>query len=294
MEQDVYADLLFLINFSMDYLCLYISLKVLHRPLRVGRMLIAAALGGVYAVLSLFWELSAGVALGLDLLLCLLIAVIAFAEKGRPLRSLFLPAFLFLAVSMMTGGCMTAIFNLLNRLDLPLDSIGEDNISAYLFAGLAALAGLISLKSGQLLSRRSAVRECTLTVTWNGKTADFCGFADTGNLVKDPLTGKPVILLDKKTLAQLVDPALFEEFAAGRVPQMPPGAKARLFRVIPIRTAGGQSMLVACDADGLVISAEGKKGKQTVSVDALIAPAVLEQSAADCTAVIPAELLKNL
>ena len=49
MQIDVYADVLFLINFSMDYLCLYITARVLHRKMTLWRILSASALGGIYA-----------------------------------------------------------------------------------------------------------------------------------------------------------------------------------------------------------------------------------------------------
>ena len=33
MGNEVYADLLFLVNFSMDFLCFYLCARLLHRPL---------------------------------------------------------------------------------------------------------------------------------------------------------------------------------------------------------------------------------------------------------------------
>ena len=33
MEQEVYGDLLFCVNFSMDFLCFYLTAKLLHRRL---------------------------------------------------------------------------------------------------------------------------------------------------------------------------------------------------------------------------------------------------------------------
>ena len=170
MTQDVYVDLLFLINFSMDYLCLYICAKVLHRKANLPKMLISSAIGGIYSVVSIFLSHLPAIELIIDALVCLIMCAIVFADKGRRISSTLLCAFLFVGISMMTGGCMTAVFNLLNRLDLPLDRIDGDGISTYMFALLALIAGIISLRSGQLISRRANVKECRLNLTIGEKS----------------------------------------------------------------------------------------------------------------------------
>ena len=58
MEQTVYVDLLFLVNFCMDFQCLFLAGKLLHRPFHVWRALIFASLGAVYAVAALFLSTS--------------------------------------------------------------------------------------------------------------------------------------------------------------------------------------------------------------------------------------------
>ncbi len=291
MQQDVYADLLFLINFSMDYLCLYICTKVMHRPQRTLRMLLSASIGGIYSVLALFFLLDPIISLIIDLSVCLIMSAIVFAEKGRPLSSTLLCAFLYLGISMMSGGCMTAIFNLLNRFKLPIEGVSEDGISTYLFALLAAIAGLISLKSGQMISRRSTVNECELNITLSSKSLTLHAISDTGNLIKDPLSGKCVIIIDRALLSKITDINIFDEFAKGKIPKMSHGGS---FRLIPINTAAGRSMLVAAKADGLSVTIEKRGRKQNVEIDALIAPSEIKNSAEGYGAIIPAEILKSI
>ena len=115
MPQDVYADLLFLINFSMDYLCLYICAKIMRRKMRLPRMLIASIIGGIYSVVSLFIPSQSIISLIIDALVCIVMCAIVFSEPSRRAASTLLCSFLYVGISMMTGGCMTAIFNLLNR-----------------------------------------------------------------------------------------------------------------------------------------------------------------------------------
>ncbi|MBQ8407746.1 MAG: sigma-E processing peptidase SpoIIGA [Clostridia bacterium] len=286
MKQDVYADLLFLINFSMDYLCLYICARILHRPVKLVKTLIAAAIGGAYSVLSLFFTFASWVALIIDVCVCIIMCSITFAERDRPLSSTCLCAFLFVGISMMTGGCMTAIFNLLNKLNLPLDGIEEDGISTYLFAILAAIAGLISLRSGEVVSRRAPIKECILKITLDGKQACFRGLSDSGNLVKDPISGRSVIIVDRSVLQKITDISRFDRFQHGEAPDT-------ALRLIPINTAGGRSVLVAIRPQQITAEAVRKNGKKTsFELDALIAPSDLGSSAEGYNAIIPSEILK--
>ncbi len=290
MEQDVYVDLLFLINFSMDYLCLYICAKVMHRPLRLPRMLIAAAVGGVYSVVALFLPFSPFWDLAADAAVCIGMSAIAFSQKGRRFSSTLLCAFLFVGISMMTGGCMTAIFNLLNRLELPIDGLETDGISTYLFAIIAAVAGFISLRSSAIMSRRSSISECILTLTLNGKSLTVTAITDTGNLVKDPLSGKRIVLVDRGELSKIVNISEFDDFING-ISREDPTVKA--LRLVPVKTASGRSLLCATAPNSLTASVTTKKGKSaTVSLDALIAPSDIGNSADGHRAVIPAEIIK--
>lgn len=289
MQQEVYADLLFLINFSMDYLCLYICVRILRRKMRLGRMLLAASIGGVYSVAALFLTVAAPLSLLIDVGVSLIMCAIVFSDKGRKFSSTLLCLFLFIGISMMTGGCMTAIFNLLNRLNLPLGDIETDGISTYLFAALAAIAGLISLGSGELISRRSAVKECLLTVTIDGKTLTLRALSDSGNLVKDALSGKAVILIDRAELSKITDLKQFDDFSRGIEPDP---LKIRGLRLIPINTASGRGMLVAALPDKLTAEITTKKGSSSIELDALIAPSDIQNSAAGYSAIIPAEILK--
>lgn len=291
MEQKVYIDLLFLINFSMDYLCLYICGRVLRKKLKLIKLISSAATGGAYSVISLFFPFSPTVNLIIDAIFCLVICAIAFAERGRRISSTLICGFLFVGVSMMTGGAMTAIFNFLNRLDLPLDSIQGDGISTYLFAIIAAVAGIITLRSGEIISGRSSIKECKLTLTIGGKTADFFALSDSGNLVKDPLSGKNVVLIDRDALSALADLTVFDKFLEGR--QAPTSSGIKGLRIVPIKTAGGRSYLPAAIPERLCAEVVTKKGKTvSLELDALIAPSDIGKSAEGYKAIVPAQILK--
>ena len=66
----VYIDLYVLINFSMDFLCFFITSKILQGPVRFWRMTLASVIGGIYAGVALFLPISGATAIAADLLAC--------------------------------------------------------------------------------------------------------------------------------------------------------------------------------------------------------------------------------
>ena len=83
--QEIYADLYVLINFGMDLLCLTVTASLLHLPARRWRILTAAGMGGLYALLSLLFSPTGLPGLLLDLLAALGLSAVAFAERGTAL-----------------------------------------------------------------------------------------------------------------------------------------------------------------------------------------------------------------
>lgn len=287
MENDVYIDLLFLINFSMDFLCIYITAKILHRRKKAWRFLASAAFGGVYSVVSLFWGLEGFYGFLADIASCLVICAIAFAGVGK-ITSYFLSSLLFVGVSMMTGGCMSALFNLLNRINLPIDSINEDGISIWVFALLAIIAACITLLSGKLVSSKTSFHDCELKVQFNGNEHTYFALIDSGNLVRDPISGRAVIFLDKKASNEIFDERIIDDFKSG-IP--PVNQSYRTMRLIPINTVSGNSVLVALLPDNLIIKT-GEKRAKILSPDALIAFSDICNNENGHTAIVPSEIIK--
>ena len=83
MILDLYADLYFLINFSMDLICFYLLASILHIKLPMRRALIASGIGGIYSVCALVLGVSGFLGVIFDALICLFMIIIIYLERGR-------------------------------------------------------------------------------------------------------------------------------------------------------------------------------------------------------------------
>lgn len=288
MTAEVYIDVYFLINMSMDYLCILITAKLMHRKTTLLRLLLGSAMGGFYAVASLLFGLTGGVGIAGDALAAVGMMALIFWTRGERIWRTLRTVPVFLLVSMILGGVMTALYSLLNRLSLPFDAIEGDGISAWLFALLALVAGLATSRGGRLLGLSGRVRSVVVEAVLFGKTVTLNAMVDTGNLLRDPVSGRGVIVADRKKIAHVLPKSLIfneregEKELFARLEGDP--TLARKVRLIPARTATGEGLICAVIPELLTVKTE----RETYQADYLIAWSALDGSAEGFDAVIPA------
>lgn len=279
---DVYIDLYFLVNVGMDLLCLAMTATILHRPARRWRLMLAAALGGLYAVLSLLWLSGGAVGVLLDLCMAILLAAVALSERGGRVMRLFQNAGVYALLSALLGGLMTVLYCFLNRLQLPLESLHGDGLSAWMLAILAAVAGFVTLRGAKLFRRSAATRSVWLEITVGERCVRLHALVDSGNLLTDPFSGRSVALAEPEKLRPILPPGLWQALAH---PATATAEDARRVRLIPARGATGTGMLTAFAPDKLVIC----NGKERLATDDLIALAPLKGAASGFDALIALE-----
>lgn len=182
---------------------------------------------------------------------------------------------------------MTALYHLLNRADLPLGSLQGDGISAWLFLLLATIAALSAAFGGRLFARQTAQRFCTLSVRLDGVKWEMEGLCDSGNLLCDPISGTPVIVVDREVWLGSLPQALRRMVESGGR-EMDVGAQGKRVRIVPMHTAQGSALAVALLPDEVLI---GHKNGKCRAVQALVAPSGQPLPGEIC-AIVPAALLQ--
>lgn len=292
MEQTVYADILFLINFSMDYLCFYITAALLHRVLPKLRALLSSIMGGVYSVAILFSGFVPLLELVCDIAVGLIMCVAVFTDKKRHFGSFTVASLTYIGVSVALGGFMTAFFNMINLLDLPLGSISEsgDGMPVWLFALIAATSGAATLASGRFFRAKQSQRTANIEITYAQKTVNLAAICDSGNLLKEPISGKCVIVADISKLRPVLPEEIIravQKNDSSAISELPPESAKRI-RLVPSRTATGSGILYALTPERLTVKDSSGDKRE---VDALFAPVILGNSAGGFQALIPPELM---
>ncbi len=274
--QEVYADLYFLVNACMDLLCLMISAAVLHRKILRRRALLGAFIGGAYALITLLLGTGGLLGLALDLLAAVGIAATVFGERGMKIPLLLRLSATFALVSALLGGIMTALYAAINRLSLPFSALQGEGLSVWLFAILAVISGALTLRGGRFFGRSHRAKSVTLEVELMGKRALLRAMVDSGNLLRDPVSGRSVIVAEREKLRAILPDGLEGDA------WMQNTELARRVRLIPTRTATGDGMLRAILPDRLTVT----DGRERYSSNDLIAIASLDGRAQGFDALI--------
>ncbi len=170
----VYIDLVILLNFLVDFLLLMGTNRLCGYISHAKRCAFAAAFGAGYAGLCLLPGISfLGNWLWRIVSLCVMSAI-AFGRSLSALRR----GLVFVVLSMALGG-----------LALGMGIVG--------FLGPILGAGVIFLLCfAGFRDKIGSVRYLPVTIQYDGHTMELTALEDTGNQLKDPMTGRSVLVID--------------------------------------------------------------------------------------------------
>lgn len=288
MEKTVYGDLLFFVNFCMDFQCLFLAAKLLRRPFSIPRGALFSALGALYACAALFWHVSGGIAFFLDLAVCFLMCFGVFWQKKMRFSRLFAPFGVYFGVSFAVGGVMSGVGALLAHAGVSLGE-GHGEVGTGAFFLLAAAGGLSTFMWGRFCQRRAKGKRAAFRVRLAERETTVDGMVDTANLLCDPVSGRPVVFLSESAAKTVFPPPLLrvcEEDPAAALTKLSP-ALARRVRLLPGVTVTGRRLVAAVRPDGAWLDA----GRGEVPVQTLIAVAPAFGSEKECAALLPAALI---
>lgn len=256
----VYIDELFLLNLAADYIILYATAQMNAAPYGRLRLLGGAAFGGAYAVAAYF-----GFAFTDSFPMKLLsAAIMLYISFGFTSRRLFLRrAVTFFVFSFLMGGAAYALSLLLGG-DTRGGVIAAPWVLRLAIMLSAAAIGLLSAFSrGSALQRE--IGSITVKLTLGTASAEFEALRDSGNTLRDPLDGSPVLIAELDAIAPLFDADTLRLLKTlpptEAVSVLPRSAK---WRLIPYHTAAGSRLALAFRPDGSYI--DGKQTKMPVAL----------------------------
>ena len=231
----VYLDILLFLNFFVDFLLLLGTNRLAGYPPRKGRAAIAASLGAIYGIFTLLPGFSF---LGNTLwrTVCLLfMGAIAFGFHKNAVRRIFL----FYLLSMALGGVAMG---------------GSGGIWGIVGAAMAVAALCIFGFRGKLGKEFLPVE-----LAYGENKIRLTALRDTGNTLRDPITGEPVLIIGLSSATHLT--GLTEKDLRDPVVAM---EKLQGARLVPYRAVGKSGgMLLALRLQNVKIGTW--EGKRTVA-----------------------------
>ena len=182
----VYVDSVFVLNALMDYLLVLCAARLAGIPLRRRRYLLAGLLGGAYAVAVFLPGLGFLSATPVKLAAGILLALAAYGGEAKLLRL----TLLLFAVSCAMAGCVLAL-GLVAGGGVPMvNGVFYTDVDAKVLLTAAAAAYLVLTVVFRAAAGKGVRGELVRAqVCLAGRTTAFTAFCDTGNALRDPVSG---------------------------------------------------------------------------------------------------------
>ncbi len=260
----VYLDVVLLENLCMNYIILFATGYLMKIKMKQLRLAASSLLGGIYAVIAYLEILPIYSSLGMKMILSILMVYIAFQPKsikllGKQLVIFYLTSFVF-------GGCAFALLYFIKPQNILMRNgvyVGTYPIKIALLGGIVGF--IIIYIAFKIVKTRLHKKDIlyNIEITLQEKKLSIKAMLDTGNLLKDPISGMPVIVVEKEQLYSLLPTRLLdhiEEWIGGEgefLNQIEEKELITRFRMIPFSSVGKQNgLMLGFKADQVVIEKE--------------------------------------
>lgn len=245
----IYLDVVFIENLVMNLSIILSEAILLNSLNKLIRKIGSALFATAYYILTLiFPKLS-----GFQVFVGILIILIAF--RPRNLKLLIKQVFLFYFINFVFAGTSFALMCAFNKDKFSIFNgvvIGNFDVFKVFLAGIIAIIMLT-----YFFRKRSKHVFKDVVISISGKVKEIRLLLDTGNLLREPYTGKPVMIVEKSALKNVIDEELFNDLEkmlkGGEI--IPDG----MF-LIPYRSLGNSlGFLLGIKPDFVTLKKNGKK-----------------------------------
>ena len=260
----VYLDVVLLENLCMNYIILFATGYLMKIKMKQLRLIVSSILGGIYAVIAYLEILPIYSSFGMKVVLSILMVYIAFKPKGVKILSKQL--IIFYLTSFVFGGCAFALLYFIKPQDILMRNgvyVGTYPIKIALLGGIVGfIITYIAFRIVKTKLRRKDILY-NIEITLQEKRLKVKAMLDTGNLLKDPISKMPVIVVEKEQLYSLLPIQLLdhiEEWIGGDekfLNQIEEKELIARFRIIPFSSVGKQNgLMLGFKADQVEIEKE--------------------------------------
>ena len=248
----IYADVIFIINFISSYIMLYILAKTVSKiRLRKIRIMSASFLGALCATIIFCVEMPSYIAFILRFLSVFLMIFTAFFVQrkriGEQITYFILMSGIMIFAMIMLTAVMKSTVSVIIKSGIVYFDIPP---KTFLFA--FTLSYFVMLFFVKVFKNRKNKKYYIMSVTHNDRTVTVTALFDSGNLLREPITGKYVSILEWESVRELfgVD---YDFSDIGK------HAEDMKLWVVPFNTLGNPSgILFAFLADNITIPEEKK------------------------------------
>lgn len=266
----IYIDIIIVENLVMNYIILYATGLISKNKISHLRIIFASIIGAIYAVTEYISKLNIYSNILLKIILSIVIVFIAFYPQN--VKKMFKLLVLFYLTTFTFGGVATYLIYVLKPQNIIIKNgmyVGT-YVLKVIFIG--AIVGTIILIIAFKFAKNKITQKdmiCKVKIKLNGKEIVLDTMVDTGNMLKEPLTGNPVVVVEKTSLYDLMPKEILNNTELilggdfGKIPENIKNEYISRLKIIPFSSLGKQNgMLIGIKPEKLYVINEQSEEKK--------------------------------
>ena len=254
----IYVDIVLLENLCMNYIILFSTAYILKLKIKHLRIFLSSLLGAVYAILAYTNIIPMYTSVITKIILSICMIYIAYYPKH--IKGLLKELIVFYLVSFALGGCAFALLYIVRPQDIFMVDgvyIGTYPLKIALLGGITGF--IITYVAFKVVKSRVTKNEIIykVIVKFDEKELETNVMLDTGNMLKDPISGEAVVLIEKQKLYEIMPKNLLdniEKVLGGEFKEEQEVKYRTRLRIIPFTSVGKQNgMMLGIKVDEVKI-----------------------------------------
>ncbi|MGB4438771.1 MAG: sigma-E processing peptidase SpoIIGA [Sedimentibacter sp.] len=194
-----YIEYVFAENFLIDFILLFITGKLIKKIIIYRRLIIASVIGALYVILTAYIGKEFMTYFIVKFSVSILMLMIAYDSKG--ILANIRVVVCFYITSLIMVGIITSLYY------LDYDKLTVNAIVLSIFMGYAALHFFFREIKARI-GKNNYMRSVTIGI--NNKSKNLRAYIDTGNELTDPMTGKPVVVVNIECIRNILGEDLYD------------------------------------------------------------------------------------
>ena len=199
---EIYLDVLFGINFIMDFLVIFIVNKICKYAATYFKIFISAAFGAIWSVIAVIMPINIRWFINICTYILVSYVMIRICAGRCGIKSVIKGVGILYAVTLTLGGAIHVLYYYTYTGWLIKHIVVRDNRLIIFVLISVVLVVLIYLELIRAKTYNSC--KCHLICVISGEIVEMMGYIDTGNVLIDPIYKKPVTVVEKSTFSNIL------------------------------------------------------------------------------------------
>lgn len=246
----IYLDIILIENILMNYIILFATGFIQKLQMSKIRLIISSLLGGIYAIISYLNIIPIYSSVFMKILLSIIMVYIAFNPQN--VKKMLKTILLFYLTSFVMGGCALALLYIVSPQNVKFENGVLTGIYPMKVTLIAGLIGFTIIQISFKLNKKQVKKKdmfCKVEISINKVKSEAKAYIDSGNMLKEPITKVPVIIVEKEKVNNLKNIDLNKVIGGDDK-----NIENLKFRIIPFTSIGKQNgMLIGIKPDFIKI-----------------------------------------